>query len=72
MKARCYLVIAPGRGDKAAVRRVTARRPALDGEEAVIELELDLPDDVFDAPLFTVPVEKRQVLVGIEPADVEP
>lgn len=67
MKIDAYLVI--GRKDKRAmprVRRVTQSRPRLDADEAVVRLQLDLPDDVFDAPLLTVPIAKRQVAVGVE------
>lgn len=71
MKASCYMVVARGKRG-VIVRRTTTRRPWLDGDEAVIELELDLPDDVFDAPAFTVEVQKRHVVVGVEPKDARP
>lgn len=68
MKISTYLVIGKtGRGVYA--RRVTSRRPALDKDEAVIKLALDLPDDVFEAPLLTVPVERRRVAVAAEAED---
>jgi hypothetical protein len=72
--ARCYLVLTEGRNGKPRARRVTAGYPALDSDEAVVLLELDLPDDLWSAPLLTVPVERRQVAVGVavrEPLEEE-
>lgn len=71
MKLRCHLVIAEGKGGKVLARRITQRRPYLDSDEAVIALELEIPEDVFDAPLFTVEVEKRQIEVAVEALEVE-
>jgi len=67
MKAACYLVIAEGRYARTArVARVTAKRPYLNNDEAVIRLILELPDDLFAAPVITVPIEKRSVVVAVE------
>ena len=67
MKTNCYLVLGrPNRRATPRVRRVTQKRPRLEADEALVRLELDLPDDLFEAPLLTVPVEKRQVAVGVE------
>jgi hypothetical protein len=71
MKIETFLVIGEGSKGKPRVRKATSRYPALDVDEAVIALSLDIPDDIFDAPLFTVEVEKRQINVGIEAHDVE-
>ena len=70
MKITTYLVLSRG-GIKPRVSRATTRRPYLNANEALIRLELDLPNDVFEAPLFTVKVEKRQVEVAVEAEDVE-
>lgn len=67
MKVSCYLVLANGR--KPRVVRATAKRPSLAANEAVIHLSLDIPVDVFEAPLFTVDVEKRQITVAVEVED---
>lgn len=69
MKVSAYLVLGRGRGGIARARRVTQRRPWLDADEALVRLELELPDDVFEAPLLTVPVEAREVAVAVS---VEP
>ena len=69
MIVRAYLVLGEGRGGKVRARRVTASYPALDADEAVVQLELDLPDDVFDAPLITVPIARREVAVAVEVGD---
>jgi hypothetical protein len=66
VKIKAYLVLGRVRGVPRA-RRVTQRRPFLDSDEALIRLELDIPDDVFEAPLLTVPIDKRDVAVGVEP-----
>ncbi len=66
MTIDAFLVIAKARGREPRVVRVTQNRPALAVNEAVVRLSLELPDDVFDAPLITVPVERRQVAVGVE------
>lgn len=72
MKILTYLVLGEHNiTGKVSVRRATARYPALDSNEAVIRLELDVPDDVFEAPLFTIEVEKRQVQVAVEAQEVE-
>jgi hypothetical protein len=68
---RTYLVIAPGRGGRPRVSRATVGRPYLDSDEAMIALVLEIPDDIFEAPLFTVQVEKRQIQVAVEAEDVE-
>jgi len=65
MNAECYLVIAK-RKKHVTVIRATQRKPYLNADEACVHLKLELPDNVFDAPLFTVPVKKRQVAVAVE------
>jgi hypothetical protein len=72
MKATAYLVIGPGRGygNRATIRRVTQKRPQLDANEALIRVELVLPDDLFTAPLHTIEISKQQVEVAIEAEDV--
>lgn len=71
MIVRCYLVLVRKQNGTVGARRVTRRRPALDYDEAVVRLKLDLPDDAFDAPLVTVPVERQQVAVAVEAEEVE-
>lgn len=66
MKIECYLVVAKQRGREPRVTRSTQSKPSLQANEAVIKLLIDAPDDMFDAPLITVPVERRQVAVAIE------
>ena len=66
MKIECYLVITKKRGKEARVARVAQKRPSLHADEAVIALSIDAPDDVFDAPVITVPVERRQIAVAVE------
>jgi hypothetical protein len=70
MRIQTYLVLARG-ASKPRISRATTRRPYLAADEALIRLELELPDDAFEAPLFTVQVEKRQVEVAVEAEDVE-
>lgn len=71
MTAECYLVVRKtGKQKRATVVRVTQRKPSLVGNEACIKLQLELPDDVFETPLFTVPVERRHVQVAVEPEEV--
>jgi hypothetical protein len=67
--ARAYLVLTEGRNGKPRARRVTSGYPALDSDEAVVLLELDLPDDLWDAPLITVPVARREVAVAGDAVD---
>jgi hypothetical protein len=69
---KTYLVLGqnPNNG-KVSVRRAVSRYPGLDWNEAVVELHLEIPDDTFDAPLFTVEVDKRHLEVSIEPQEVE-
>lgn len=55
---------------KVSVRRAVTRYPALDWNEAVVELHLEIPDDTFEAPLFTVEVDKRHLEVSVEPQEV--
>lgn len=66
MKIDCFLVIGKKKGSEARVRRVAVRRPSLEADEALVRLQLDIPDDIFEAPLITVPIAKRQVAVGAE------
>jgi len=70
MKASCYLIVAKSHSGGAIVKRTTKKRPSLAYNEAVIRLMLELPDDLFEAPVFTVPVEKRNVQVAIEVDEV--
>ncbi len=72
MKVRTYLVLGQHSSTgKVSVRRAVTRYPALDWNEAVIALELDVPDDAFEAPLFTVEASKRDIQVAVEPVEVE-
>lgn len=66
MSIECYLVIVKKRGKEARALRITSNRPSLQKDEAVIRLSIDVPEDIFDAPIITVPVERRQVAVAIE------
>ena len=66
MTVECYLVVTKKRGKEPRVVRVTQGRPHLKADEAVIRLQLDLPAETFDAPLITVPIERRQVAVAVE------
>ena len=66
MNVECYLIVSKSRGKEARVVRVTQGKPNLQSNEAVIRLQLELPSDTFDAPLITVPIERRQVAVAIE------
>lgn len=71
MQVRCHLVLGTNQSGKIVAKRVTRGRGWIDADEAVIALELDVPDDVFDAPLFTVEVEKRQIQVAVEALEVD-
>lgn len=66
MKVECYLVVAKRPRREPRIVRVTQKRPSIMADEAMVRLVLDLPADVFEAPLLTVPVEKRRVMVGVE------
>lgn len=66
MKIDCYLIVAKQKGREPRVVRSTQGKPSLASNEAVIKLLLDVPDDMFEAPLITVPVERRQVAVAVE------
>jgi hypothetical protein len=66
LKIECHLVIVKKKGKEPRVVRATQGRPALNADEAMVKLSLDLPQDTFDAPLVTVPVEKRQIAVAVE------
>lgn len=66
MKVDCYLVLQKKRGKEARVVRVTQNRPGLLNDEALVRLQLDLPADTFEAPLLTIPIERRQVAVAVE------
>ena len=71
MKVKTYLVLGQHSSTgKVSVRRAVTRYPALDWNEAVLELEIDIPDDTFEAPLFTVAVDKRHIEVAVEPVEV--
>ena len=69
MNVECYGVGTKKRGKEPRVVRVTQGRPHLEADEALIRLQLDLPADTFDAPLITIPIERRQVAVAIEVDD---
>lgn len=72
MIVETYLVLAQhATTGNVTVSRVTRKYPALAANEAVLELQLEVPDDVFDAPLFTVEVGKQHLEVGVEPQEVE-
>jgi hypothetical protein len=72
VKVAAYLVLGrtsyrgKPRPNTTRIRRVTQGRPSLGENEAMIRLVLDIPDDAFEAPLFTVPVEKHRVAVAVE------
>ena len=66
MKIDCFLVIGKKRGSEARVRRVAVRRPPLAADEALVRLQLEIPSDIFEAPLITVPIEKRSIAVAAE------
>jgi len=70
MKIDCYLVVRRSKGREPRVTRVTQGRPALEANEAVIRLAIEAPDDIFDAPLITVPVERRHMAVAVEVDEV--
>jgi hypothetical protein len=69
VRVTAYLVLGRGARGIVRARRVTTRRPYLDVDEALVRLELDVPDDVFEAPLITVPVERRLVAIGVLAGD---
>ena len=72
MKVLTYLVVGRHKSNgRIGVRKATTRYPALEASEAVIKLELTLPDDIFEAPLFTVEVQHHEVEVAVEPQEVE-
>lgn len=66
MNVDCYLVIGKKGRYEARVRRVTTKRPRIEADEAMVKLVLDLPSDVFEAPVMTVPIAKRQIAVAVE------
>ena len=66
MQIECYLVVVKKRGKEPRVVRATQGRPSLQADEALIRLQIEAPSDIFDAPLITVPVERRQMAVAIE------
>jgi hypothetical protein len=71
VKIKAYLVLAQhATTGKVSARKVTKHYPALEWNEAVVLLELDVPDDLFEAPLVTVPVEKRLVQVAAEVEEI--
>jgi hypothetical protein len=70
MKATGWLVIQK-RGGSAVIARVTRGRPTLNYNEARIKVTLELPDDLFDNPALTVPVERYQAEVAVEVAAFE-
>jgi hypothetical protein len=72
MRVKCFLVL----GQHTTTGRVSVRRavktyPALDFNEAVVELHLEISDDIFDAPLVTVEATKREIAVAAEVAAAE-
>ena len=75
MIATAYLVVRrprPRERGTAKVVRVTQTRPWLDADEAMIRIALELPDDLFEAPILVVPVSKQEIAVAVELAgDVE-
>lgn len=71
MNIDCYLVITKKRGKEPRAVRVTAKRPYLAADEAAIRLSIDAPDDIFEAPLITVPIERRQVAVAVNADDFD-
>lgn len=69
MKVAAFLVLGRNQRGQIRTRRVTQARPALDVDEALVRLDLDVPEDVFDAPLITVQVEPGDVAVGVAVGD---
>ena len=67
----CHLVIGMNQGGKLVARRVSRKKGYLEEGEAVIHLQLDVPDDAFDAPLYTLEVEKQHLQVGVKALEVE-
>lgn len=70
MTIECYLVVVKKRGKEPRAVRVTQGRPALQADEALIRLSIEAPADIFDAPVITVPVERRQIAVAVEVDEV--
>lgn len=70
MNIDCYLVVTKKKGKEPRAVRVTQTRPSLQHDEALIRLSIETPDDIFDAPLVTVPVERRQIAVAVEVDEV--
>ncbi len=66
MKVSAFLILTKRHGREVRVARVTQKKPSLAAGEALVRLELDVPDDVFKAPLVTVNVERRSIAVGVE------
>lgn len=66
MIVTCYLILGPGRAGRISARRVTQQRPPLDANEAMVKLRIELPNDVMEAPLVTVPIERRKIAVAVE------
>lgn len=65
MKVKAFLVLGRNQNGRIRARRVTQTRPSLDFDEALVRLDLDVPEDVFDAPLVTVQVEPGDVAVAV-------
>jgi hypothetical protein len=70
VKATGWLVIQK-RGASAVIARVTRGRPTLNYNEARIKLTLEIPDDLFDNPALTVPVDRFEAEVAAEVAHLE-
>lgn len=66
MKIECYLVLNKKRGKEPRAVRVTQGKPSLAADEALVRLCLDVPNEVFDAPMITLPVTRRNVAVAVE------
>lgn len=69
MIVSAYVVLGRNANGVIKVRRTAQRRPGLDYDEALVKLELDVPQDVFDAPLVTLEVAKGEVAVSAEARD---
>lgn len=68
MKVTAYLVLDNGaRGVRVA--RATQRRGYLDPNEAVLRIELNLPDDFFVGPVVTIEVPAEKIAVAVEALD---
>lgn len=63
MKTKCYLTVnSRGGGFKA-----TTRKTAVESDEVIIEINLDIPDELFRRPQIVVTIESKETL----PVEIE-